>query len=235
MALHDKLSALAELMPDVAVVPECANQATLRSKAPLFVPPSVVWVGDNPNKGLGVFAFGDYRVSLDPCYDASIRWIAPVRVEGPVSFHLLAVWAIHSREPGETRKDVVGPVLTALDRYSEFLTAAPLIVIGDFNNHVQWDEPGKANNHANAVARFQQLGLFSAYHHSRAVAQGAESEPTHYWRDRTKDGPTFHIDHCFLPMAWQANLSRFDVGKFDDWTGKGYSDHVPLIAELDLM
>src|SRR5581483_9402077 len=101
MAFHDKLPLLVELAPSVAVVPECADVATLRRKAPLFLPPSAVWVGDNPNKGLGIFGFGNYSVSLDPCHDAAIRWIAPVHVEGPISFHLLAVWAIHSQEPGE--------------------------------------------------------------------------------------------------------------------------------------
>ena len=81
MALHDKLPLLADLSPDVAVVPECANIATLRRKAPGSMPPSVAWIGDNPNNGLGVFGFGDFHVSLDPCYDATIHWIAPIRIE----------------------------------------------------------------------------------------------------------------------------------------------------------
>lgn len=233
MKLHKKLPVLATLEPDVAVVPECANIDILRSKAPLFVPPSVVWVGDNQHKGLGVFGFGDFRVTLDSRYDPTIRWIAPIRVEGPVQFHLLAVWALHTEEPGEKRKDIVGPLLRALDQFGDFLTAAPLVVIGDFNNHVQWDRPGKLNNHTNAVDRLAQLGLFSAYHHSRSMPQGQESEPTIYWQTRTKDGETFHIDHCFLPTDWQTRLRRYEVGTFEDWTGKGHSDHVPIFAEVD--
>lgn len=233
MALDGKMPLLAALEPSVAVVPECANIETLRNKAPLFVPPSAVWVGDNPNKGLGVFGFGDYRVTLDACYDSSIRWIAPIRVDGPVRFHLLAVWALHSAEPGERRKDIVGPLLRALGRFGEFLTAAPLVVIGDFNNNMQWDRPGKLNNHANAAERLGQLGLFSAYHHYRSVKQGQESEPTHFWQTRKKDGRTFHIDHCFLPTDWQARLRSYDVGTFEEWTGKGHSDHVPIVADVD--
>jgi hypothetical protein len=234
MRLHDKLPLLAALEPDVAVVPECANIDILRRKAPLFVPPSAVWVGDIPNKGLGVFGFGDFRVTLDSCYDPSLTWVAPIRVDGPIEFHMLAVCALHSKEPGETRKDVVGPLLRALDRFGEFLTAAPLVVIGDFNNHVQWDKQGKMNNHANVVERLAQLGLFSAYHYSRSIPQGQEIEPTIYWQTRTKDGQTFHIDHCFLPTAWQSGLRRFEVGSYEDWTGKGHSDHVPIVADIAL-
>ena len=48
----------------------------------------------------------------------------------------------------------------------------------------------------------ERLGLVSAYHAIRGEAHGPETVPTLYWRDRTKDGPTYHIDYVFLPVAW---------------------------------
>src|SRR5689334_18278460 len=38
----------------------------------------------------------------------------------------------------------------------------------------------------------------SAYHELRGEAQGSESVPTLYWRDRKKTGPCYHIDYIFL-------------------------------------
>jgi hypothetical protein len=91
-----------------------------------------------------------------------------------------------------------------------------------------------ANNHAAAVADLHRLGLVSAYHVARGVAQGAEPEPTLYWRDRRRDGPVYHIDYCFVPRRWTARLAQVVVGGFDAWVGSGLSDHVPLIVEVAL-
>jgi exodeoxyribonuclease-3 len=73
-----------------------------------------------------------------------------------------------------------------------------------------------------------------AYHHARGEAQGAETEPTLYWRDRLKDGPTYHIDYIFLPRAWVADIREMRVGGFEEWCGAGLSDHVPVVVDVDV-
>ncbi len=78
------------------------------------------------------------------------------------------------------------------------------------------------------------LGLYSVYHHVTSEAFGEESTPTIYWRDRTKDGPTYHIDYVFAPHPWLPKIRNFEVGGFEDWCGSRLSDHVPLIVDLDL-
>ena len=92
----------------------------------------------------------------------------------------------------------------------------------------------KVNNHAGVVEALAELGLVSAYHVDRCVDQGAEPEPTHYWRDRKKDGPTYHIDYIFIPRQWQARMREMYVGSFDEWCGSGLSDHVPLAVDIEL-
>ena len=124
--------------------------------------------------------------------------------------------------------------MTALTRYREFFAEAPTVVAGDFNNNVYWDKPGWAMNQAGCVARLEALGLVSAYHWARGEAQGAERRPTHYWRDRKQDGPTYHIDYIFIPRAWTGALQHLRVGRFQPWCGSGLSDHVPLAAEITL-
>ena len=107
------------------------------------------------------------------------------------------------------------------------------MVAGDFNNHVLWDKPGWRMNHVNEIAALRRLGMVSAYHAARGVPPGGETEPTLYWRDRTANGPTYHIDYIFMSRAWADQPFRLTVGGYGDWVGRGLSDHVPLLLETD--
>jgi exodeoxyribonuclease-3 len=169
----------------------------------------------------------------DATYDPTIRYALPVQVTGPgeSAFHVVALWAHHGLS-GRTMS-TVGPTLSALKAYEPFLRARPSIVAGDFNNHVRWDKTGKAWNHANTVAAFERLGFVSAYHEFLGLAQGAERHPTFYWRTRSVDGPTYHIDYVFLPQASVGYLKSVAVGSRDDWIATGLSDHAPLILDFD--
>lgn len=95
MAFHRKHVGLTALCPDVAVISECARMEILGQKAPDFVPSSCVWVGENDNKGLAVFTFGDLTADLDGSFDPTIKWTAPVKIRGSMNFNMLGVWANH--------------------------------------------------------------------------------------------------------------------------------------------
>jgi endonuclease/exonuclease/phosphatase family metal-dependent hydrolase len=135
------------------------------------------------------------------------------------------VHAIHSKEPGETSLGIVGPLLRALDVYAEFCSAKPLVVAGDFNNHVRWDKPGKLNNHANVVARLDEFGSVSAYHKFRGIAQGGENEPTFYHHKSL--AKPYHIDYCFVPKSWA--ITDCAVGTAGEWLR--LSDHMPIVVD----
>ena len=149
--------------------------------------------------------------------------MAPVTVSGlpganaPV--HLLGVWAQNASE-GHRQKDNPGFLQRALRRYRRFLRAAPAVVAGDFNNHVQWDRaPDGGSTMPTRFVPLARLGLVSAYHVSRGVEAGNEPEPTFYWRRRAVDG--YHIDYVFMPKDWSAHAFDVMVGKFEDWIGSG--------------
>jgi len=232
MALDRKFAALRSLRPDVAVISECASPERLKPKLDLARRGvDISWVGRNPHKGLAVLGFKGNRVRLLSCHDPDLDFIAPVRVEGAAPFNLLAVWA-QNASGGNTRKDQPGPLNRAIARYRDFLSNGPAAVAGDLNNNVLWDKPGWAMNHAGTVAVLESHGLVSAYHAARGEAQGSERTPTHYWRDRKKDGPTYHIDYIFVPRDWTAVLRELRVGRFAKWCGSGLSDHVPLVADV---
>ena len=233
MALHRKFDALLSLEPDIAVVSECADPERLKARGLDHGAGQPLWIGDNPNKGLAVFAFNGYSLRLAEEYQATLRWIAPVHVDGPRRFNLLAVWA-QNLSGGVSRKRQSGPLRRALSRYKTLLSGEPAFLAGDLNNNVIWDRPGWRINHAVAVEKLAALGLVSAYHERTGEPQGRETMPTIYWRDRTKDGPTYHLDYIFMPRGHLDNVRDFHVGSFEEWCGARLSDHVPVVLDIDL-
>ena len=242
MAFRRKLEPLLSLQPDIAVISECAQPEIVREKikdkADLLPPAAdIVWIGSNKHKGLAILAFNGYSIQLSSDYDPKLRFIAPVEIwrpeneSGEADYHLLGAWAMHAND-GIRKKAQAGPLRESLDIYAGFLMSKPSVAAGDFNNNVFWDKPGWAINFEDTVARFDQLGLISAYHAVMNEAQGDESIPTHYWRDRKKDGPTYHIDFIFIPKDWESHINQFEVGTFEDWCGSKLSDHVPLVIDI---
>lgn len=232
MALHRKFDALRALEPDIAVICECADPATLRDRG-LALDCDPVWMGRNRHKGLGVFTFNGYRARLAEPFYPTLRYIAPVHVDGPQIVNLLAVWA-QNLSGGNTRKLQAGPFRRALTKYSSFLNAGSAVIAGDLNNNVIWDKPGWRINHAAAVSLLERMSLVSAYHEMRGEEQGSETSPTIYWRDRKKDGPTYHLDYVFVPRPWVRHISELTVGSFEQWCGSGLSDHVPVVVDVNL-
>lgn len=232
MALDRKVEALLRLRPDVAVISECANPERLRLRgADTWLESEPVWVGENPNKGLIVLTFNGYSARLHQAHHRNLRHIAPVHIAGPVRFNLLAVWA-QNASGGVIRKHQLGPLRRALSKYAPDFLSDPCIVAGDLNSNAIWDKPGWRINHMAKVAILEKLGLVSAYHTCTGEKNGEETEPTHYWRDRKKDGPTYHIDYIFMPRAWVGSIREFQVGTFEDWCGSRLSDHVPLLLDV---
>jgi exodeoxyribonuclease-3 len=233
MALDRKIDVLLDLAPDIAVVCECAEPGRLRVRSgSSWMEGEPVWVGRNPHKGLAVFAFNGYAARLADAYHPSLRYIAPVHVSGPTECNLLAVWA-QNASAGGIRKHQSGPLRRALSRYRDFLGERPAVIAGDLNSNTIWDKPGWRINHSTKVKILEEsFGLVSAYHAIRGEAHGKESEPTLYWRDRTKDGPTYHIDYVFLPKRWLGQ-AKVDIGTFEAWCGAGLSDHVPVIVDVE--
>jgi exodeoxyribonuclease III len=234
MALDRKFEALLGVHPDIAIVSECAEPERFRARVKFDrIEHDPVWIGQNPNKGLAVFTFNGYTARLSKPYYRTLQYIAPVHISGPVACNVLAVWA-QNASGGIRRKNQAGPLHTALGRYKPFLSGHSTVVAGDLNSNAIWDKPGWRINHMATVDTLESLGLVSAYHTVRSETHGRETIPTLYWRDRTKDGPTYHIDYVFLPDRWVDRVTALSVGTFEGWCGSGLSDHVPIIVDIGL-
>ena len=217
-----KLAALQSLRPDVAVLAEALP--------PERESPQVLWFPSNASRlGTQVLAFGpDYKLrrlrraaggeDLPNC-------VVPVRVTGPISFNLLAVWTWPA--PSYTQA-----FLNGLTACASALRRSPAVVAGDFNGNPMFDKPkARMKWWTTGFSMLHESGLVSAYHHHEGVAFGQEAHATHHFL--RKPHRPFHIDFCFIPQAWAHNgNSRVQVLHGPPWSA--LSDHFPVVVDVDV-
>jgi len=211
-----KVPLLAAMGADIAVIPEIAK--------PELINEHCLWFGTNPNQGIAITSSPGYTLTPLPEKAGAPKYVIPIRVKGPISFTLFAVWTIHGQEMPYIRA-----VATTIDMCPEIFEQGPVVMLGDFNANTIWDKTHpKHLNHSSVVKRLADRGIVSAYHHVKGEPQGKESEATFYLHHDSRK--PFHIDYCFLPKAWAERISLVEVGTFQKW--EGYSDHRPLLVEI---
>jgi hypothetical protein len=224
-AFAKKHSAIADLKPDVIVVPESEKLGTLSNSlwAPATIR-SIEWIGNNPHKGLAVLSYGDYSLRVHEAYEPRHRWILPLVVEGPVPFLLFAVWTI----PHLESKLYVQCLFEALETYGRLLESTRGIWAGDFNNNRLLDKPSNSLKYADLIPRLARLGLTSLYHLKSGEAHGAESRPTFFLQHKVEK--PYHIDFIFASAALHGNGFDFFIGEYSKWHKA--SDHMPLVCTV---
>ncbi len=221
MGFAKKRALLYALRPDIAVIPECSRDAVLDCKNDGY---DACWWGDNKNKGLGVLAAKPWtlRAGRRPTQ----KWIAPVHVQGPMDFFLLAVWA--GQVGSDRKKNYIGQVFEAVVRHPKWFCNQPVVICGDFNSNTIWDHSRKRRNHSAVVELLARRGIVSAYHAFFSEDQGKETRPTHYFLYQKQR--CFHIDYIFVPRDWSRRVENFEVGAYGTW--RPASDHVPLLVDI---
>jgi hypothetical protein len=180
-------------------------------------------VGRIPNKGLGVFSFGDYTISRAAFYNPAHRFILPLEVTGPTSLLLLAVWTVPDENGSYVR-----PLVDAWKEYALHTDGRDVVVAGDFNASVIF--PGKPNYHFSVFLDLvAESGVRSLYHETTNDPHGEENAPT-FFMYRKQERP-FHIDYVFAGGGLRSRLQSFEVGTHAEWSL--HSDHMPLTATFD--
>ncbi|TFH04462.1 MAG: endonuclease/exonuclease/phosphatase family protein [Methanosarcina sp.] len=225
MAFRKKYEQILSYEPDLLIVPECEHPDKLNNK---FYD-NVLWIGDNRNKGLAVFSFNDFEITIHEAYCESYKYVLPVKVINNKEINLIAVWSQNNKE--DPRRRYIGEVWQSLNYYKDMFKS-PTIIAGDFNWNVIWDKEhsnyplhGTLTDVTNLLKQFE---IFSMYHAFTDVKFGVEVEPTLYFRKNIKT--PYHIDYVFAPLDFISNGKSFSIGKYEDWIP--LSDHMPLIAEL---
>lgn len=207
---------------DILVVQECEDPGTSSSRAYRDWAGNFLWLGESKNRGIGIFAKPGITLETARLDAAALKLFLPCWVNG--STLLVAVW---TKREGSLTLPYIGQLWSFIQAHKCALADNSAVVIGDLNSNVRWDRPRRHWNHSDVVRELAAIGLQSAYHQCRNLAQGAEQEPTFYLhrkRDRA-----YHIDYAFVPQAWLTD-AELEVGKADDWLR--LSDHMPLILRI---
>jgi exodeoxyribonuclease III len=224
MAFRKKADIILKHNPDILIVPECEHPDKLKFSNHTPQPEDILWFGDNPNKGLGIFSYSNFRFKLRKTYNPLLQKVIPVSVTGgQFDFTLYAIWAYN---PGDPDGHYVEQVWKALHHYDRHLNNQNVILAGDFNSNTIWDKKYREGNHSHVVKRLEEKGIFSSYHLYHKQEQGREKHPTLYMY-RHKDKP-YHIDYCFVSAVLADRLQSVEIGKHKFWTQ--YSDHVPVMV-----
>jgi exonuclease III len=217
MAFRKKYTAVEAFKPDILVISECESPAFLAQKGATLPWPNFVWIGDNPNKGLGVFARKGLSLRLLPKHNPDFRYVAPIRVAE--AFDLFAVWTQGNKTPS---KSYVEHMLRAMYHYGPVLGKGTIIA-GDFNSNPVFKQNGK--KHVELVELLAQSGLESVFHRQTLQAHGNENTPT-FFLHRNLAKP-YHLDYVFCEAKRKAKV---EIGAPDNWLS--LSDHMPLIADF---
>ena len=227
MAFRKKADFILTYNPDILIVPECENPDKLLFSINTPKPTDVLWFGKNNNKGLAIFSYSNFRLTLLENHNQDLQMIIPVAVtDGQFDFNLFAIWA---NNPTDGDGQYIEQVWKAVQHYSALLNDTKTILVGDFNSNTIWDRKHKQSNHSNVVKLLEDRGIFSTYHIYHKQTQGAEQHPTLYMY-RHRDKP-YHIDYCFASKDLLNKLSSVEIGDFDTWIK--HSDHVPVIVTFD--
>jgi len=224
-AFRNKYRELLEYHPDILVIQECENPERSKNKEYVEWAKNYVWVGNNNNKGLGVFSCKGKKVTSlgwSSVYkDHEVKWFLPCVVGE--SFEVLAVWAHQNNSPNF---EYIGQFWKYLELHKEKMGS--MLIAGDFNSNSKWDQWDRWWNHSDVVAILQKIGLESIYHSYRGEMQGKETEPTFFLQRNLEK--SFHIDYFFGPKDIVNGNAHFEIGNKEKWLK--HSDHLPLILEL---
>ena len=184
------------------------------------------WIGQKDDLGLAVISFNEYYLARDVLFAPRYELFLPIKVSGPMSCNILAVWAYNHRSSlidGKRRKSATYDAITY---YEDFLRQRPSLVAGDFNSNPSWPKAKRPKQFSETVEIFDKLGLTSAYHTWTNEIYGSETQPTLLFRKSTAKPK--HIDYCFLPVGWSVTSVTILSGEY--WTSQ--SDHFPLVVDI---
>lgn len=221
-AFRNKYTFLQTLLPDVCVVQECEDPTRSASNSYREWSANSLWIGDNKNRGLGIFARA--HIHLEPiALDANgLEMFLSCRIDG--SMTLLGVW---TRRTKSYDYRYIGQLWKYLNLHGEALRTVKSIVIGDFNSNVIWDKRHAIVSHTSVVQQLSNIGLESLYHHAKSEPQGKERDATFFLQRNLKR--PYHIDYAFIPK----NLlpySTIEIGESSAWLK--YSDHMPVRVRI---
>src|SRR5262245_31223935 len=144
-AFRKKADLILNHQPDILVVQECEHPDKLKFSPSTPKPRDIFWYSDGGKKGIGLFAYSDYKIELLPVFNPQFRYVLPLKVTGnEMNFTFFAIWAMDNKEHYHSR--YIGQVWNAINHYKNLLGSST-ILIGDFNSNKIWDYKDRVGSH----------------------------------------------------------------------------------------
>jgi exonuclease III len=227
MAFRKKAEFILTEQPDILIIPESENQDRLSFGTNARQPTDIFWYGTNPNKGIGVFSYSNFKIKLHEIHNPEFKYVLPLSVyNDKINLTVFAIWA----QKPERHDCYTEQIWNAVHYYDNLLKNENIILIGDFNSSSIWDRPNRVYNHTNLVNHLKNKNILSTYHYFHNQTQGHEIHKTLFMH-RKIDKP-YHIDYCFASMNLIGKLKSVEVGEYEKWTK--HSDHKPLIVTFNI-
>lgn len=203
-----KTDKIDELSGDILIVQECENPK-FSTRSYRQWAGEYVWIGENKNKGLGIFSRngnrlrpldwqGDYTLKIPGNHNKALTWksetlqsFLPCAIND--RFTVVGVWTKHANSPNF---GYIGQLWLYLQIHGERLKGERVILCGDLNSNAIWDEWDRWWNHSDVVTELAEIGIKSLYHYQTGLQHGREADYTFYLH-RKREKP-YHIDYAFL-------------------------------------
>jgi exonuclease III len=219
-AFRNKIDQIISENADLLIIQECENPEIVKYEERLLNEYKYyIWIGENKNKGLGVFSNNKLdRIKIDMTHHGrELKYFIPFIYNN--KFKILAAWT-HKNQC--VAFQYIGQLFLLMEINKEFFHNT--IIIGDLNSNSIWDEWDRWWNHSDYVRLLKNLNIESCYHKLNSENHGEESKPTFFHRkDKEKK---YHIDYIFAPNDYIQNTKSFEILEFNN--SLQYSDHMAL-------
>ncbi|MCB0653880.1 MAG: endonuclease/exonuclease/phosphatase family protein [Saprospiraceae bacterium] len=225
-AFRRKFENILDFNADLSIIQECENPAEIQHKQYQDWAENYLWIGDDRNKGLAVFAKPEIKLEKlnwsNQYKDHFVKHFLSCSINQ--DFDLLAVWTHRNNSPNF---GYIGQLWKYLQVNKDKLNNT--IIAGDFNSNSIWDQWDRWWNHSDVVNELKEIGIESLYHRFTGQEQGRETIPTLYFQKKLER--PYHIDYIFGDQGFCKQLKKFEIGEVDKWIE--ISDHMPVLCEFE--
>lgn len=226
-AFRNKYLEIASLDADIYIIQECENPELSNHIDYIEWSKNYLWIGDNKNKGIGVFAKEGILLEAldwDSNYEGHrVKLFLPILINK--SYQLLAVWTHRNNSPNF---GYIGQMWKYLKINKERFK--DILIIGDLNSNSIWDQWDRWWNHTDVINELKEQEIESVYHYINKEEQGKEKMPTFFLYRNIEKG--YHIDYFLIKSKWLENIRSYEIKQRDFWLK--YSDHIPQLLEINI-
>jgi len=230
-AFRKKFHLLESFNADIIIIQECEDPGQ-STKAYKEWSSKFLWIGQNKNKGIGIFAKNNNNIKLLDWSDKNTNYknetlesFLPCKINNEII--LLGVW---TKKANSEVFGYIGQFWKYLQLHKSKFINEKVIMSGDLNSNVKWDKWDRWWNHTDVVNELEDINIKSLYHLVQDEKQGEETIPTFYLQKKLEK--PYHIDYTFLSSNLIDKETSLTIEDKNIWLK--YSDHMPIIINLNI-